>query len=374
MKRHLHLFPFCILLLIPSVSHRSYSQILYDSLTVHKIRTGVDYMYDQEFSKASEIFSEVEKEYPGHPVNYLLKGIYAYWKNYPMLPATQARPDFENDLRKCIDLSSEEGYSGKYEAESLLTNVCARGLLLLFYSDNDLSMKVIPLATGTYKYVMRSFDFVSVFADFYYVTGMYNYYREAYPRLKPVYKPLASLFPPGDIARGLSELVKAAELSIFLKAESYSLLTYIYSGFENDFLKALLYSGTLLRKYPQNPYFKALHIKNLLIIGEFDQAENLIKSAGKRSGYAFFDAQLLIFNGILQEKKYKNYMLSEQLYEEGINAITFAGDFGNEYCGYAYLGLSRICDYKGDKVGKKTYRKKGEDLIDFKKITFDQIY
>jgi hypothetical protein len=136
-----------ILINISTVS----AQILYDSLSVKKIKTGVDYMYNLEFYKASEIFSEVEKLYPGHPVNYLLKGIYAYWKNYPMLPATQARPDFENDLRKCIDLSSEEVYSGKYEAESLLTNVCARGLLLLFYSDNDLSMKVIPLATGTYK-------------------------------------------------------------------------------------------------------------------------------------------------------------------------------------------------------------------------------
>lgn len=172
------------------------AQILYDTIAVKNIKAGVDYMYNQEFDKALKYYSEVEKLYPGHPVNYLLKGIYSYWKNYPMLPATQARPDFENDMKKCIDLSSAEDYSWKYEAESLLTNVCSRGLLLLFYSDNDLSMKVIPLATGTYKYVMRSFDFVSVFADFYYVTGIYNYYREAYPRLKPIYKPLASLFPP----------------------------------------------------------------------------------------------------------------------------------------------------------------------------------
>ena len=338
----------CLVILINTLSINA--QMLHDTNAVKMIKAGVDYMYNLELDKASEIFSKVEKLYPEHPANYLLKGIYAYWKNYPILPSSLARESFENDLRKCIDLSSEEVYSKKNEAESLLTNVCARGLLLLFYSDNDLSMKVIPLATATFKYVMRSFDFVSSFADFYYVTGIYNYYREAYPRLKPMYKPLASLFPPGDMARGLSELVRAAELSIFLKAESYSLLSYIYTGFENDFIKALLYSRTLLEKYPRNPYFKALHIKNLLIVGEYDQAENLIKSAGKKSGNAFFDAQLLIFNGILQEKKYKNYSLSEQLYEDGINAITFAGDFGDEYCGYAYIGLSRISDYRGDKV------------------------
>lgn len=363
-------FCFSFIGIILSIS-QSNGQVLHDSIAVKKIKAGIDYMYNMEFIKANREYSEVEKLYPGHPVNYLLKGIYTYWENYPLLPVSPARESFENDLNKCIDLCSVQPYSEKYEAESLLINVCARGLLLLFYNDNDLSIKVIPLAIGTYKYIMRSFDFVSSFSDLYYMTGIYNYYREAYPKMKPIYKPLASLFPPGDIARGLNELVKAAELSIFLKAESYSILTYIYLGFENNYIKALLYSKTLVEKYPANPYYKALHIKNLLILREYDQAESIIKSVEKKTNNPYFRAQLLIFNGIIQEKKYKNHTLAEKFYEDGINAIAFAGDFGNEYSGIAYLGLSRICDYKGDKAGKKTYRNKGYNLIDFKKITFD---
>jgi len=266
MKRRFNLVLFYIVLLLTTVSSRISAQILHDTVAVSKIRSGVDYMYNLELGKAGKIYSEIERIYPGHPVNYLLKGIYSYWQNYPLLPTSDAREDFEKNLRTCMDLCEEESYSNKYEDEALLTNVCSRGLLLLFYNDNDLSMKVFPLATGTFKYIMRSFDFVSSFADFYYMTGIYNYYREAYPRMNPVYKPLAALFPPGDIVKGLSELVRAAELSIFLKAESYSLLTYIYTGFENDFLKELLYSKTLVDKYPANPLYKALHIKNLLII------------------------------------------------------------------------------------------------------------
>ncbi len=347
------------------------AQMLHDTLTSRKIKTGIDYMYNMEFDKASGIFSEIEKHYPGHPVNYLLKGIFSYWKHYPMLPTSAAHEAFENNLRKCIDLCYEEPYSTNYESESLLANVCSRGLLLLYYNDNDMSMKVIPLATGTFRFIMRSFDHVSVFADFYFPTGIYNYYREAYPRMNPIYKPLASLFPPGDIVRGLSELGKAAELSIFLKAESYAILTYIYAGFENDFLKALLYSRTLTCKYPANPYYKALHIRNLLIIKDYNQAESIINAAGSNSGNVYLDAQLLVFKGIIQEKKYRNYIKAKDLYENGITTIAFAGDFGNEYCGYAYLGLSRICEYNGDIAGKKAFRKKGLNLIDFKKITFD---
>lgn len=370
MKRQFNLLLFYIVILLTTVSSHINAQILYDTAAVRKIKAGVDNMYNLELDKAAKIYSEVEKLYPGHPVNYLLRGIYSYWENYPLLPNSPARESFENNLRTCMDLCTEKSYSEKYEAEALLTNVCARGLLLLFYNDNDLSMRVFPLATGTFKYIMRSFDFTSSFADFYYMTGIYNYYREAYPRMNPVYKPLASLFPSGDIVKGLSELVKAAELSIFLRAESYSLLTYIYTGFENDFIKALLYSKTLVGKYPANPLFKALHIKNLLIIKEYDEAEGLLTINGNKPN-KFYDAQVLIFNGILQEKKYRNYKQAEQFYEAGINAISFAGDFGDEFSGYAYLGLSRISDINGDKTGKKVYRKKGMDLIDFKKITFD---
>jgi len=328
-------------------------------------------MYNLELSKANEIFTEVEKLYPGHPVNYLLSGIFTYWENYPLLPTSSARDRFEKDLRKCIDLSSQKPYSEDFEAESLLTNICARGLLLLFYNDNDLSIKVIPLATGSYKYLMRSFDFVSSFPDFYYFTGVYNYYREAYPKLNPVYKPLASMFPPGDIIKGLNELVRSGENSIFLRAESYSILTYINMGFENNYPQALKYSQILTDMYPDNLYFRAMHIRNLLIIKDYDQAENLIKSSLKSSGNTFYDAQVMVFNGILQEKKYQNFTLAKQLYEDGINSITFSGDYGNEFCGYAYLGLSRICEYYGDRAGKKAYQRKGLDLVDFKKVNFD---
>lgn len=348
------------------------AQILHDTLVVNMIREGVRYMYNLELTKANEIYEEVGRLYPGHPVNYLLSGISSYWENYPLLPSSSARGRYEEDLHKCIDLCTQKPYSENYEAESLLTNLCARSLLLLFYNDNDLNMKVIPLAIGTYKYIMRSFDFVSYFYDFYYFTGLYNYYREAYPKLYPIYKPLAALFPPGNMEKGLNELSLSAEFSIFLKAESYSILAYICTGFENNYLQALLYSKTLLGNYPDNPYFRALHIRNLLIVGEYDEAEDLIRDCSEKSKNIFLNAQVLIYSGLIQEKKYRNYDLAKQYYEDGISAISFAGDYGNEFSGYAYLGLSRLCEYNNDKAGRKAYRKKGYELIDFKKVSFDQ--
>jgi len=363
-----------VIWIIPAILCCTFSlsgQVLKDTVAVKMIRSGIDDMYNLKFAEANEIFYKISRMYPGHPVNYLLHGLVSYWENYPLVPSSPARETFEDDMRECIRLSEEEPYSTDNEAESLLANICSRGLLSLFYSDNDLVWNVIPLVTSTYKYLRKSFDFVNYCSDLYYFTGLYNYYREAYPKIHPVYKTLAGLFPPGDMVKGLTELSISAKEAIFLKAESYSMLTWIYTGYENDYKKASGYSKTLTDSYPENLYFRALHIKNLLLTGEYDNAESLIKTYRKDSVDSFFYGQAMIFNGIVLEKKYRNYKLAEQFYEEGINTISLYGKYGDEFCGYAYFGLSRICEHNGDKSCRKTYRRKGSDLVSFKKINFD---
>ena len=346
-------------------------QVLKDRAAVDMIKAGIDNIYRLEFDRAEEVHSKLETAYPGHPVNLLFNGMMTYWKNYPLLPGSAARGSFESDLRTCIQLCEQEEYGPEYEAEITLANICARGLLLLFHSDNDMSMNVIPLAIGTYKYVMRAFEFATSYADFYYFTGLYNYYREAYPRIYPVYKPLVALFPRGDEARGLAELAKAAEASIFLRAESYFVLSWIYNGYQNDFFRSSVYSKILSDRYPENLLFRALHIRNLLLLKRYDEAEAIIQKLGNNNPNHFYNGQLLVFKGILQEKKYKNYPLATQYYYEGITALAPIGSYADEYSAYAYFGLSRISDFNGDKTGRRVYRKKGNDLADFKRVNFD---
>jgi hypothetical protein len=77
-----------------------------------------------------------------------------------------------------------------------------------------------------------------------------------------------------------------------------------------------------------------------------------------------------IFTGILQEKEYHNNRLAEKLYGDGITEISPFSSYGHEYIAYAYFGLSRISEAKGDKKGRKTYHKKAVDLAVFKNIDF----
>jgi hypothetical protein len=234
-----------------------------------------------------------------------------------------------------------------------------------------MSLEVFPLATTTYPLIRRAFGFTDSYIDFYFFTGLYNYYREAYPDNHPAYKPLAALFPKGDKNKGIREIQTAATKSIVLKAEAFSFLSSIYLGYEKNYQKAYNYSKSLYELYPANLQYLGGYLKNLLLVKKYDEAEKLIAVSEKESGNSYFQAQTDVFKGILQEKKYNDKKKAEFYYNKGIRALSLFGEYGNEFEAYAYFGLSRINDDYGEKQYKRTYRKLAMKLAIYKKVNFD---
>jgi tetratricopeptide (TPR) repeat protein len=349
-------------------------QVLRDTADINLLKRGVDYIYNLQFEKADEIYRHISHEFPESPIPYLFKGLIIYWEYYPLLPDSPERNSFEDNMHKSIEICEKKSDKDADYAEYLLTDLCDRGMLLMFYADNGLSMNVFSLATSTYHYIRLSFEHTSEYNDFYFFTGLYNYYREEYPDAHPVYRPLAILFPKGNKVRGLKEMQIAAKNSIFLKADSYSYLSYIYIGYENDYEKSLSYNKTLYNMYPDNILFRTEYIKNLLLLKKYSEAENIIKSWDQTSSNKYFTAQMLFFNGLLQEKVYNNPSEAESFYNKAIEYLQDFGEYGNEYEAYAYFGLSRLSKMSGinsDKGDRKKYRKKAVSLASFRKLTFD---
>jgi hypothetical protein len=347
------------------------AQLLKDTTTLNLVKENIDYFYNNQFNKAREVYSRIVSLYPNHPIVFLLRGLATYYEDYPMLHTDTSHISFEEDMRQCIKLS-ENHENPDYEAEFLLADLCARGMLLSFYANNDLILEVTPLTISSYKYLRHAFDYTSACADLFYFTGVYKYYREAYPKIHPIYKSLALLFPSGNMDAGLKELQKAALNSIVLRAESYSMLSWTYLGFENKLPESLYYSRSLYLRYPGNELFLIAYTRNLLLMKNYDDAEKLISSVADNKRSKFFEAHLTILKGIVQEKKYLNYKLAQQYYNKGINEISVFGKYGNEFAAYAYFGLSRLSTGNDEKHTRKTYRKEAIKLADFKRINFDK--
>ena len=95
------------------------------------------------------------------------------------------------------------------------------------------------------------------------------------------------LFPKGDKVKGLMELRKAAENSIFLKAEASTFLSGINLSFENNFEKAYIYSRNLHESYPANLEYTGMHLRNLVLTKRYEEAEKLIEASGSDNTNSF---------------------------------------------------------------------------------------
>jgi hypothetical protein len=347
-----------------------YGQILNDSSALSVLKRGIDSIYNFNFADADSSLEELKTRFPGHPVIYLMNGLITYWENYPMIPSSPSHNSYENDMYSCIRLCEEKKDTADY-AEFLITNLGARGMLLTYYADNNFSDNVFPLASGTYRYVRESFDYTSAYPDFYFFTGLYNYYREAYPDAHPVYRLLAFLFPRGDREIGIQEMGISSQKSIILKAESFFFLAHIYLNFENNYHQAYIYSKSLHELYPGNLCYLSYYLRNLLLIKKYQEAEKVIKFYEAKISNSFFRAQLSIFYGILQEKYYRNYELAMKYYNDGIKRLSVFGYYGDEYASYGYFGLSRISEINYDRSGRREYRKKAIDRTSYKEVNFD---
>ncbi len=347
------------------------AQILQDTTALNLVREDIDYIYNFQFNQARDVYARIMRLYPEHPIVFLLKGIMTYWENYPLLHTIPSHVAFEEDMRQCIRLSEININSGN-EAEYLLADLCASGMLLMYYDDNDLIMEVIPLVKSTYIHLRRAYNFTTVCQDLNYFTGLYDYYREGYPTVFPIYKSLLLIFPAGDMANGIKELKTAAINSVVLRPESCSLLSSIYLNFENKFPESLYYSRTLHNRYPENAYYLTYYIKVLLLTKQYDEAEKLIISSSDTEGNKYLQAQLMILKGILQEKKYHENKLAQKYYNQGIKDISLFGKYGNEFAAYAYFGLSRISESNDEKHLNNIYRKEAIKLATFRKINFDK--
>jgi hypothetical protein len=347
-------------------------QILRDTARIRQARECMEDIYDGRFSRAGQICNEIEKELPGSPVPSLIRGMIIYWQNYPLLPTSPERDEYEGLLKSSVSISENASPAKADEAEYILADLCSRGLLLVYYSDNDMTGEVIPMAKGTYHLVRESFNYVSVCSDFRFFTGLYLYYREKYPDIHPVYRPIALLFPHGDIKKGLSDMQNAFEGSVFLNAEAGAMLSWIYAGYEIDIGSSLGVIRKLHVKYPGNPSFLASFIKTLLFAKQYDEAERILQTEGGGISNSFFRAQSMVLQGIIREKKYVDLKGAETFYTNGLDLLKPFGDFGNEYASFACYGLSRV--YKADKTGdlKRKFRKEGNRLAEFRHMNFDE--
>ncbi len=306
----------------------------------------LDHIYNVDIEQSEPLIRQIDQLLPDYPAVPLLKALAIRSANYPLEPGSTAFQQMKDYLYQVIDQSETILDEDEDHAEANFFMLSAHGLLALYENEDGNTFKAVGQAKSAYSYLKNGFDLLEVYPDFYFSTGLYNYYREKYPELRPAYRPFMWFFRGGDTALGLKQLDTAVRKSLFLGVEAADYLTHIYLFYEDRPDQALTYARRLVKKYPNNPYFAVNYAHAALGAEQFAGIDTYVEkliSSDKR----YFQITGHLFKGMLLEKRDQKWDAAEASYLRSLQRnIGIAGEEAKNYRSYAYAGLARIADHE----------------------------
>jgi hypothetical protein len=324
----------------------------------------LQHSYAFSFKEARSIQAELYTATPNHPAPFFLDALIVYWENFPLTPSNQASAEFLGLMDKVIELSHKLREDSLTHTEGVFFDLFGRAFKAMFWADNGKRTKLIPDLGNMYRYTKKGFDLKDQFVEFYFSTGLYNYYVEAYPEAHPGYKPLLAFMHKGDRELGLKQLYYAIEHSVFLKVEALLFMSLIQLKYENDINSAAIYAERLVREYPGNIFYQGHLITILLHQHRYQHVKNLLLSTSAQTDS--YSVMIRSFSAAyMAEKETGEDGPARTAYLQTIELAEKIGPYADTYRAMAYMGLSRLFDKQGLQRESVVYARKASRLTSY---------
>ena len=357
---------FCIVLYVLNI--KAQESLLDNPVTLEKIKQCLSDTYNFSFREAGHLQQQLAASHPHHPAPDFLKGLIIYWENFPLTPAQLSSANFVNSMDRAIIKAERMTGDPALYLEGTFFNLFGRAFKAMYWADNGKMLKVLPDLRTMYANTIKGFDLKDDFVEFYFSTGLYNYYIEAFPEAYPIYKPIVSFMKRGNRELGLLQLSYAIKNSIYLKAESLLFMSLIQLNYENDLSAASYYALQLYNMYPKNSYYWGHSIIILLHRGHFSEVNDLLQKRNIRNDpFRLMIEQLA--TAFIEEYTAGRLEIALSLYNQGLEIADGYGNFGNLYKAMAYAGLSRIAGRENDENLRMKYLRLAESHTGYKYIT-----
>jgi len=329
--------------------------ILEDSMLIDRISRTLDLIYNFEFDNACQEIDTLENQLGDHPANHLLRSMILYWRDRPFKEDTNPYLEYQKELETAIELAVPFQENENLREEGEFYIMAGYGLLADFYNSVGHRMKAVGSAKKAYNSLKLGFALKEKFPDFYFSSGVYNYYREKFPELHPFYKTFLWVFMNGDIDLGLEQIKVATEAGVFMQREAFIYLFHIYLRYENKPDLALPYTQILVDRFPGNYRFKCLYIESMIYNNNDSISKDLLDSLINHNDI-YYQLAGNMFSGLISEQLDKieaaRYYLRIALekYEE-------MGRNDGHYLSLIYMGMARIAlDQDDDENARKYYK------------------
>ena len=235
------------------------------------LTTGLDQVYDLNFTEAENTFAQLDKLVPRHPAVDLLRGVSLFYQWFPARTSLALQrtciQQLEKAARKAEDWQQSLKKSGEDKAalpEAMFVYFTAEAMLAKISHYEHETMSTVRYAKNAYPFVQKGKAYQQHYPDFYLSTGLYNFYREVYPEIHPFYKTVAWVMTAGNKNLGLSQLQIATKQALFVRTEAILYLTHLLTDYENRPTEALPHLAQLTVRYPDNPFWRYKYAEALL--------------------------------------------------------------------------------------------------------------
>jgi hypothetical protein len=324
---------------------------------LEKVEVCLQHTYNFSFQEARSIQLELSNSTPTHPAPVFLEALIVYWENFPLSPSMEASEQFIHLMDQSIEIAQEYSKNDQTHIEGIFFDLFGRAFKAMFWADNAKTGKLIPDLGTMYRHTKEGFDLKEQFVEFYFSTGLYNYYIEAYPTVHPAYKPMVSFMHKGDRELGLEQLNYAINHTVFLKVESLLFMSLIQLNYENDIDSAVFYAERLLKEYPRNIYFQGLLTNIMLHQHRFDSVRELLLEVSLQDG-VYSKMICTLAAAFMTEDEPGGENQAATGYLETIEMAETIGPFADIYQAMGYMGLSRFYEKRGDESESESYARK----------------
>ncbi|MDQ3395132.1 MAG: hypothetical protein M3512_13590 [Bacteroidota bacterium] len=350
-----------------STINLSAQKISNNEVALDLARNSMEKMYNLQTTESIILADKLESMCPGHPASTFLKALNIYWSSMPINSGNPEFTNFHDYLKETLIRSEQLLDKDKNNEEGIFFALASHGYLSQYYAEEKSNLKALKEIKSAYSYMKAGFNLVDQNPEFYYTTGLYNYYREQYPESHPGYKSFVWIFGSGDKAKGLQQLEKASKTALFTKTEAINYAAHIYLRYEDSPLIAEKYATKLVKLYPGNYLYRAILSETLLNLGKYWEVIPHINQLTSAS-QPFFNMIGNVYNGIRLEKQEKKFTEAKDLY---LKVIESAGNIPlktEHYVSMAYCGLARISLMEGNTDKAKDFYKKSLNLSHYPSV------
>ncbi|GAB4055286.1 hypothetical protein GCM10028810_66890 [Spirosoma litoris] len=358
-----NIFLSLILLCLPIVAS---AQVINDPVVQQAIVKTLDHIYNLEFADADALIRQLQSKYPQHPIAPILRATQLDIQNLPLAENKVATVQFEQAVDQALRLSKKMLAKNEEDPEAVFFMLTCHSYLAALYHNQGESLKAVGESKKAYNYLRDGMKLMDKNPDFYFTTGLYNYYVERYPIDHPIVKPFMFFFADGDIALGIKQMDMSTRKAVFMRPVSNYYLAHLLMKHETKPAQAAIYGKYLVEKYPNNPLFAMTYAESLLLSGRYVEARPYVQRL-KQMPNKLVPLAFHTFSGMLAELADKDDKEAAESYETALKYPSNEA-YTKEYRAFAYAGLARIAARANNHNQARAYYKKALSEGEYKSL------